>query len=200
VDFGCGSTAFLDRAAKLGWSPVGVDFTPTVVEAVRAVGHEAYLVDESWEAIGAGTVHALRLNHVLEHLYDPWDTMRRLADLLSDGGRIHIAVPNPAGVSARWFGRDWNSFDARHTILYSPVQAMTFLEELGFTDVRGVHETVAKDIVRSWGYRRARQGRMPRQNVESLAGNVELNALATPLAKVAAVLRRADRFHLFASK
>lgn len=200
VDFGCGSTAFLDRAAALGWSPIGVDFTPAVVDAVRTAGHEAYLVDDAWESIGAGTVEALRLNHVLEHLYDPWDTMSRLTALLAPGGRLHVAVPNPAGVSALLFGRDWQSFDARHTLLYTPSQAKAFLEKLGLRNVRVVHETLSKDMARSWGYRRARQGRLDRHKVEPLASQVGPNALLTPPNKLAALLRRADRFHLFATK
>lgn len=200
VDFGCGSASFLAQAAALGWSPIGVDFTPSVVEAVRQSGYQAHLVCDCWSAIGAGSVGAIRMSHVLEHLYNPRETMAQIHDLLAPGGRIHIAVPNPAGVSAKLFGRDWISFDARHTLLYTPRQASQFLDEVGFKDIRIVHETLAKDMARSWGYRRARRGRMAQGDVNGLAEHASLNAAFIIPAKVAALLRRSDRFHVFAKK
>ncbi len=200
VDFGCGSPAQLVRAADLGWSAVGVDFTPVVVETVRAAGFPAHLVDDAWQAIGPGSVHLLRMNHVLEHLYRPWDVLSRILDLLAPGGRLHVAVPNPAGVSAHLFGRDWQSYDVRHTLLYSPYQAKEFFEKLGLREVRIVHETLSKDMARSWGYRRARLGRMARKDVESLAFRLSLQVLLVLPAKAAAIAGRADRFHLFATK
>lgn len=200
VDFGCGSPAFLDRAAQMGWTAIGVDFAPTVVDRVHEAGYEGYLVEECWEALGRGSVAALRLNHVLEHLYDPWATMRQLTSLLAQGGRLHIAVPNPDGVGALLFGRDWLSFDARHTVLFGPRQAGKLISKLGFSNIRVIHEIVTKDLARSWGYRRARQGQMALPEVFDLSNRSGLNALMAPPATIAALLRRGDRFHIFATK
>jgi 2-polyprenyl-3-methyl-5-hydroxy-6-metoxy-1,4-benzoquinol methylase len=200
VDFGCGSTAFLDQAAARGWSPIGVDFTPTVVEAVRSAGFEAYTVEDFWNSMKPGSVDAFRLNHVLEHLYEPWETLRRLHSLLSENGRIHIGVPNPLGLSRRLFGSDWMSLDARHTLLYQPDLARELLEQVGFRNIRIVQETLSKDLARSWGYRRARKGRMAADRVEPLALAPGINSLLTPPAKLAALLGMGDRYHLFATK
>lgn len=200
VDFGCGSTAFLDHAAARGWSAIGVDFVPSVVDRVRQEGYQGYLVDECWKELGEGTIDALRLNHVLEHLYDPWSIMGRLTALLADGGRLHVAVPNPDGVGALLFRRDWLSFDARHAILWGPRQASGLLRQLGFRDIRVVHEVVTKDMARSWGYRRARRGRMELHEVLGLPDRPGLNASMAIPAKLAALLGRGDRFHIFARK
>lgn len=49
--------------------------------------------------------------HVLEHIDDPAAYLRHVARWLAPGGRILIAVPNFAGIEARWFKRRWAFLD-----------------------------------------------------------------------------------------
>ena len=56
LDFGCGSDRFLNRARKLGWRTVGIDFHPTAVSTARASGHRAYLLtDRVWDELPEGS-------------------------------------------------------------------------------------------------------------------------------------------------
>jgi SAM-dependent methyltransferase len=53
--------------------------------------------------------------HVLEHLPNPLETLRRLRRATKTGGRLIVAVPDSSGYAARLFGRRWFGYDApRH--------------------------------------------------------------------------------------
>jgi len=72
LDFGCGSGKYLDRAKKFGCMTIGMDFSVQALEQVRNRGHKAILVDdEAWNSLGTDTIGFVRMNHVIEHLYQP---------------------------------------------------------------------------------------------------------------------------------
>ncbi|MBL8842152.1 MAG: class I SAM-dependent methyltransferase [Planctomycetes bacterium] len=203
MDFGCGSEKWLNHAKKLGYAAaVGVDFSPQVIERVRAAGHEGHVNGPGlWEAIAPGSLDLIRLNHVLEHLYEPQQVLTRLIERLAPGGRLHLALPNPDSLSARWFKSRWFSLDCpRHVMLFSPQRTRQFIEALGLRDVTLLHETVTKDIARSIGYGCIDRGELPADRVEALMHDELLAELAWLPARVAALLGRADRFHLLARK
>jgi hypothetical protein len=52
LDFGCGSSSFLNQARKNGWQTLGADFSPGVVDKVITDGHEAFLVNsQDWKSV-----------------------------------------------------------------------------------------------------------------------------------------------------
>lgn len=150
MDYGCGSADYLDSARARGWRTVGVDFNQAVVDRVRAAGHDAYVADDlpsvrNWR----GTVSRVRMNHVLEHLTEPVETLRQLRELLEPGGIIRVAVPNVDGLSSRLFRGRWRAMEPRHLVLFSPVHLEDALHRSGFTaiDVRG--QSASQDVVKS---------------------------------------------------
>lgn len=200
LDFGCGSDKFLNRARKLGWQTVGMDFSARAIEQVRAAGHRGFVVGEAaWDELGAGRVDCVRMNHVLEHLYEPRETLRRLRTLLRPGGRLHVAVPNPESLSSRLFGARWFSLDCpRHTMLFPPRRLVTLLGECGFGDVRVAHEAVAKDAVRSLGYLLADLRLMRGERVAAMIDAHGLQLAAFPAMWLATAAGLGDRLHVFA--
>ncbi len=203
LDFGCGSEKWCDHARKLGYaSATGVDFSPRVVERVRAAGHDAWRNDDVlWDRIAPGSIDFIRLNHVLEHLHEPRRVLARLVERLAPDGRLHVALPNPASLSARWFKERWFSLDCpRHVVLLPPARARALVAELGLRRIRVLHETVTKDIARSIGYGCIDRGELPAGQVEALMHDELLAELAWLPARIAALLGRSDRFHLLAQR
>jgi 2-polyprenyl-3-methyl-5-hydroxy-6-metoxy-1,4-benzoquinol methylase len=198
LDFGCGSPATLDAARESGWSGTGVDFSPLVVDAVRAAGHEAMLVDD-FESRPTGSYDVIRGNHVVEHVYDPPGLVTRLLGHLRPGGVLHLATPNPDGVGSRLFGRHWFSLDApRHVVLFPPALLASMLLDAGAADVQVAHEVVTKDIVRSGTYLRQQLLGGGGADVTASDGSALLNRAARPLAELAARRGASDRYHVFA--
>jgi SAM-dependent methyltransferase len=196
VDFGCGSPDYLDKARSQGWTTVGVDFSDDVVSRVRSSGHEAYRADDpTWLDIYRGRVAVVRMNHVIEHLPQPVETLASVRQLLADGGRVHAAVPNISGLSSMIFGRSWLALEPRHVALYNPELLEELFQRAGFGSVQIAGETAAKDLVRSGEMavlHRVDYGQ------RGLAVTV-LNEVLHPIARLGAALGAPSRIHALAT-
>lgn len=196
LDYGCGSPAALDAARDVGWSTTGTDFSPAVLDAVRSAGHEALGPEQ---ALRRGARYDLiRASHVVEHLYDPVDVLRRMLASLAPGGRLHLATPNPDSMGSSVFRRHWFSLDApRHVVLFPPATLADLVQQAGAAEVELVHEPVTKDVARSLLYV-ARELGVPIRDVLQTDGPWLVNRLLTPVAGRAARAGRSDRYHLLA--
>jgi 2-polyprenyl-3-methyl-5-hydroxy-6-metoxy-1,4-benzoquinol methylase len=200
LDYGCGSPTFLDTAQRCGWNTIGVDVAEDVVESVRARGHAAFLVGEDFErGVADQSIACVRMNHVIEHLYEPLHALERIRAKMRRGGRIHIATPNPGGAGSRVFGRYWLGLDCpRHVVLCRPPVLRTVLEQTGFRVLRIVHEGAAKDLARSWGIRLLARGRAQPSQIAAMASDPVRLSLFAPAAALTVMAAMADRYHVFA--
>jgi methionine biosynthesis protein MetW len=106
LDVGCGAGRFLRILRDRGHQAVGVEISPSAVEAARATGVDARVanaetgegLDELWEC---GRFDAITLLDVLEHTFDPSAVLRSLVPLLEPGGAILISVPNVGNIGSR---------------------------------------------------------------------------------------------------
>jgi SAM-dependent methyltransferase len=200
LDFGCGSDRFLNRARKLGWRTVGIDFHPTAVSTARASGHRAYLLtDRVWDELPDGSLSFVRLSHVAEHLYDPHEVFQRLHQKMRPGARLHVAVPNPASITSlvcrsRWWGLEC----PRHIMLYTPQRLRRLLADVGFSSFDTLHEPVTKDVVRSVAYLLHDWGWIDHAAIHRSIDNRPAAALLAAPMRLAALIGRGDRFHVFA--
>lgn len=203
LDFGCGSGKYLDKARKLGCTTVGIDFSPTALAEARRRGHEALEAsDATWSQLQGRRFRFVRLNHVIEHLYHPKETLRKIFDVMESGATIHISTPNPLGPSATQYRAAWWGLECpRHIALIPPDQTIKILKEIGFSSIEVAQEPAIKDAARSWAYTKVDQGKLQKINVEQLADDGPLNLffsikhLVSSRNKVAA-----DRYHLTAVK
>ena len=136
LDVGCGNGSYLTYMRSAGWEVHGIDPDPAAAIAARTEGidiqvgtiSEVDLADESFDAI--------TLNHVIEHLHEPAETLRRCYDLLRPGGVLWIATPNLASAGHRLFGRNWRGLEPpRHLVLFNPRSLQSLLTKVGFAVV-----------------------------------------------------------------
>ena len=99
LDLGSGSGAFLVQMAALGWRAQGIDPDPAAVASAREAGLDVTqgTLDDLDLDEHAGAFDAVTLSHVIEHLHDPAEDLRRVHRLLRPGGLIWIATPEPGG-------------------------------------------------------------------------------------------------------
>lgn len=195
LDFGCGSARFLRLAEERGWDVTGADFSSAVVDRVRAEGFSCSTVDDLWDSPTHVRFDVVRMNHVLEHLYEPGSTLRLLLARMTTGGRLHAAVPNPTGVSARVFGTYWRGLEPRHLLLYPPVYLRRMLLHAGFRQVDVRHEAARRDWVGSLGY--AVEGQ---PFLSGAASHLVARRLLSLAASVAALGGAGDRLHAVAAR
>jgi 2-polyprenyl-3-methyl-5-hydroxy-6-metoxy-1,4-benzoquinol methylase len=203
LDFGCGSGKYLDRARKLGCRTLGVDFSEKALAEAARRGHETMPVsDATWDALGARRLKFVRMNHVVEHLYQPQTVLGKIYDAMDEGGFLHISTPNPLGPSALRYRDAWWGLECpRHIVLMPPEQLKALVMHAGFRIVSTRQEPVAKDLLRSWSYTRADQGRLKDVDIEGLAEDGLLNlAFSFSITRHLRRTGQADRYHLLAVK
>jgi 2-polyprenyl-3-methyl-5-hydroxy-6-metoxy-1,4-benzoquinol methylase len=98
LDFGSGSGEFLALAAKAAHQVEGIE----PGESFAAFAREAYGVKvecRSWQQadFAAGSFDVITANHVLEHLREPVNALKRMAEWLAQDGALFVSVPNALG-------------------------------------------------------------------------------------------------------
>jgi 2-polyprenyl-3-methyl-5-hydroxy-6-metoxy-1,4-benzoquinol methylase len=74
--------------------------------------------------------------HVIEHLTDPVEGLRRAAAMLAPGGRICLVTPTTDSLGSEWFGAAWWLLeDPTHVRFFTPASAARMLADHGFTGV-----------------------------------------------------------------
>lgn len=198
LDFGCGSADFSVAARTSGWLPVAADFSDAVVDRTREAGVEAYLVPDLWPVLDNEPVDLVRMNHVLEHLYDPLETLRSLRSTLHPGGILHLAVPNPVGLSSLVFRRHWWGLEPRHIIQYTPGVLRRILESAEFDVLAILHQSAPQDIRRSAAY--AATAHRARPAVQRVLSSPRMQQGYAVAGTAAALVGRGDRLHALARR
>jgi methionine biosynthesis protein MetW len=140
LDVGCATGYLAAELARRGGRVTGVEADP--VAASRARAHcERVVVGDVEDAACRDELTALApfdavlLGDVLEHLRDPWSTLRALTAL---GGRVVLSVPN----MAHWTGRrallrgrfpyaEHGLFDRTHLRFFTLASARALAESAG---------------------------------------------------------------------
>jgi SAM-dependent methyltransferase len=133
LDVGCGSGGFLARMAVLGWRAEGVDPDPAAVASARQAGVDVTRGTLANLDPGEQAFDAITLSHVIEHLRDPAEDLRRANLLLRPGGLLWIATPNLEGLGRRRFGRDWRGLEPpRHLVMFTRASLERLVRSAGF--------------------------------------------------------------------
>jgi 2-polyprenyl-3-methyl-5-hydroxy-6-metoxy-1,4-benzoquinol methylase len=123
LDLGC-ATGTTGAALKQRQDAevVGVERDPEYAREAAARLDRVVTADvEAFDPAGLGTFDALIAADILEHLVDPWATLRRCAAVLRPGGTVVVSLPNVGHWStyAHLLGGTWprkpeGIFDATH--------------------------------------------------------------------------------------
>ncbi len=145
LDIGCGegaTAAYLKKQGLCRWA-AGVESFP---EAARiAASRLDRLVEGDVEAMDlpfdAGSIDLILCLDVLEHLVDPWATLRKVAALLAPGGTLVASIPNvrslkvlgPLVFLGRWDYREEGILDRTHLRFFTRASAVRLIESAGLT-------------------------------------------------------------------
>ena len=203
LDFGCGSEQFLNRAREKGWNPIGIDFSHEVVERVSDRGYQVLLMSPKvWDLIEDESLDFVRMNHVFEHLYNPKEILQAIYSKMKPGATLHIAVPNPYGVSAQIFRSNWWGLECpRHIMLYSPSLLKKILISTKYSQIEIFQRSIAKDFLRSCGYILYDLGSIAHEEIATMVQRRRsLIAFLYPFARLASAFNAGDRFDIFCQK
>jgi SAM-dependent methyltransferase len=138
LDVGCGGGLFLAMMRRRGFRVIGLDFSREA--AAIAWRHQQVPVvvgDLEHAPLRAGSLAAITMSHVLEHLPDPRAYLAAAHRLLAPDGRLVVHVPNAASWQFRLLGRRWSGVDVpRHLFDYRDEDMERLLRASGFEVVR----------------------------------------------------------------
>jgi SAM-dependent methyltransferase len=134
LDVGCATGEMVAELKKLGFDAVGVEPNPKAAEFARDMHGLTVWTGGIKDVPGyAGPFDLITLWHVLEHLPDLRTSLERLRGMMSDTGRLAIAVPNPLSRDAGTYGDSWVAWDApRHLYDFEPDVLLDLLRQSGF--------------------------------------------------------------------
>ncbi len=122
-----------------GWFPqaelYGLDIDLQAIQQAREPENKISLLAASSESLPfqAGIFDLIISLHMIEHLPQPKNFLVEAARVLSPGGILAIATPNPDGIAARIMGSRWGGWHNDHISLNSPDKWQKMIIEQGFS-------------------------------------------------------------------
>lgn len=149
LDIGAGRGDLLRMAVRQGWRAVGLETSPSfAAHARRYSGADLRQTTLEENGFDAASFDVVLLAAVLEHLYNPAETIREIARVLRPGGVLFVDVPNEAGLYfragnlyQRLRGRKWvvnlaPTFSPFHVFGFTPKSLRTLLGKHGLSPVK----------------------------------------------------------------
>lgn len=131
IDIGCGAGYYLEKMKILGCNVTGYDFDKFAVEACKSDGLNVRLGGVEEALIDSIDNSSVVLHHVLEHLTDPINDVRRLYENLSIGCELILITPNTSSVLFKEYeSLHWHMDAPRHTFLFDMESARSSLRKL----------------------------------------------------------------------
>ena len=113
LDVGCGTGEFLNLCKQSGWGTTGIE--PSDTARKKASRNHEILIYQKQDHITNQQFDIITLWHVLEHVHDLENELRKLTFLLKKDGTIFIAVPNYNSPDAKRYKEYWAGYDVpRH--------------------------------------------------------------------------------------
>lgn len=135
LDVGCSTGAFMSVARDAGWQVQGLE----IGVASAAYARESLGLDVRRGSLydfgaPAGTLDAVAMLEVIEHLERPAEAARRIAGLLRPGGLLLVTTPNFDSLYRRLFGSRWwvVNCEDEHIVLFNLATLEGLLRDNGF--------------------------------------------------------------------
>jgi SAM-dependent methyltransferase len=122
LDIGCSSGAFLQTLKGEPWKLHGIEISE--LEAARArtqAGAEVFVGDPLDAPYSPESFDVITCFHLLEHVYQPLELLKKVREWLKPGGLLYVILPNVDAWEARIFGSYWYGLELpRHLFHFSP--------------------------------------------------------------------------------
>ncbi len=157
LDYGCGDGDFLALANLFGFNVFGIDFSSVRNQRAAKTSIAIFNDLETLESARVGSIHAVTLFQVLEHLEDPLLVLSKIATIMADGGFLIVEVPDCRGIhQPENFLEFQTVHPLEHINAFTPVTLKRMCEQVGFVFIKRIpaHVTTSSvDILRTEGSR-----------------------------------------------
>ena len=133
----------IGAASEASFEFSGVELNPVMAAAARTQGYDvtAGSFEEFNTAGREGSVDILNMNHVIEHVIDPYETLDKIHTLLDEDGVFYGRTPKLGSIGLKIFGRYWGGYHyPRHLHLFTAESLSLILRKSGFRDVEIIED------------------------------------------------------------
>lgn len=134
LDVGASSGEFTHVMDRWGFAARGIEPNKGYAEFARhtyGVMIETGGIDEA--VVAPGSLDLVTLAHVVEHLADPWDALRRVHGWLCPEGLLFLEVPNLSGMRKQAA----DAFHKAHIWNFTPETLLLLAWQCGFVPIEG---------------------------------------------------------------
>jgi 2-polyprenyl-3-methyl-5-hydroxy-6-metoxy-1,4-benzoquinol methylase len=133
LDIGSGSGQFLYEMKQFGMDVYGIEPGKFDEEGDKKYNLNIKKGDLKSAKYKKEYFDLITINHVLEHLINPNETLLEIKKILKKNGTLIIGVPNTNSLAKIIYGKNWYQFDIpRHVINYSEKNLSFILNKNGF--------------------------------------------------------------------
>ena len=155
LDVGCGTGSLFHEMKRLGpYRMLGVEYRADAAEQARQHGTFIWTGELEDAELPDHSVDLCVMEHVIEHVRNPVDTLRKIRSKLKPGGVLVGETPNLHCFDAKLFGRYWGGGHApRHLWLFQPDSLSRTLRECGYSSVLITHPVYSAHMalsVQNW--------------------------------------------------
>ncbi|MBC8285131.1 MAG: class I SAM-dependent methyltransferase [Nitrospinae bacterium] len=129
LDIGCGRGLFLNLMKKDGWLVTGQEYDQkSAAYAINNYGVEVHTggLEGKFESESFDVVN---INHVLEHMEKPGETLSECHRILKKGGLLVVAVPNIDSFQAKFGMKNWFQLDIPYHLYHFSSKSLIDLIE-----------------------------------------------------------------------
>ena len=136
LDYGCASGGYLNSLDRVKYQPIGVDFSVDALNDAKKLGLTVFCEPVAFSHFEPGSFDIITAWMVLEHLYDPIGTLRKLRHWLAEDGFIMISVPDASALHRKIFrGLSYDDQVPTHLIHYDVRTIKGVMNKAGFSVV-----------------------------------------------------------------
>ncbi len=174
LEIGCGAGDMLLSMRALGWQAIGIDFDSGAVDTAKGKGLDVRLGDLSTQSFSEASFDVVLMNHVIEHLPYPIETLREIERILTPRGRLIGITPNVESWGHQHFCQHWRGLEPpRHLHIFSQNALINMINLAGFGQIEvKVSVMSAIQILKE-----SLQLRSANQNITSVLTTIHLEAI-----------------------
>jgi hypothetical protein len=126
---------FLSVCKQSGWNAFGMEPDAGARSFATQMGLQVYEDKKDLSTtVATGSLDAITLWHVLEHVTDLTETLRFFNESLKRSGVLIVAVPNHISWDAKHYKEFWAAYDVpRHLYHFEPSTITNLMERAGFS-------------------------------------------------------------------
>ncbi|HHT9138097.1 MAG TPA: class I SAM-dependent methyltransferase [Candidatus Wunengus sp. YC60] len=145
LDVGSGAGEFLYCAKRLGFDCYGVEVSEDMVKySIETFGLKNVVNSDLLSASFEDSFFDIIVfNHVVEHLYNPLETLMEARRILKRDGILVIQIQNIDSCQFRAFGKKWLGLSLpQHLYQFTPQTIRFALEKVGFDVFKTLHHSI----------------------------------------------------------